>query len=164
MKPKAADERASQISFCQKESSDKCAIHPGDECFWSVVRHVVHPICANLRLTLLPDLGVRQTPRLSAFRFPLSTFRFSSAFTLIELLVAATVSMLLVGLLLVATQGISTNYTRTQANITRQGDAAFALDQLIQDLEGYVVPNFASGEALSVTPETVGAATNAFRA
>lgn len=99
-------------------------------------------------------LFVHPGPRLLAFRF-------SSAFTLIELLVAATVSMLLVGLLLVATRGISTNYTRTQANITRQGDAAFALDQLVRDLEGYVVPNFAHGEALKVTHEIVGTATNA---
>jgi len=97
---------------------------------------------------------VRHTPRLLARRY-------SPAFTLVELLVAATVSMLLVGLLLVATRGISTNYTRTQASITRQGDAAFALDQLVQDLEGYVVPNFAQGEALKVTPETVGDTTNA---
>ena len=99
-------------------------------------------------------LLVQHTPRLLAVRH-------SSAFTLLELLVAATVSMLLVCLLLMATRAISANYTHTQANITRQGDAAFALDQLIQDLEGYVVPNFAQGEALKVTPETVGAATNA---
>lgn len=87
-------------------------------------------------------------------------FHSSSAFSLIELLVAATVSMLLVGLLLVATHGISSNYTRTQSNITRQGDAAFALDQLVQDLEGYVVPNFPQGEALKISPESVGDATN----
>ncbi|MEI6033895.1 MAG: hypothetical protein WCS65_06390 [Verrucomicrobiae bacterium] len=104
---------------------------------------------------------VRDMPRLLAFRSPLSSFRFSSAFTLIELLVAATISMFLVGLLLMAVQGISTSYTRTQANITRQGDAAFALDQVVQDLEGYVVPNFAAGEAIRATPETVGETTNA---
>lgn len=104
---------------------------------------------------------VRHRPRLLAFRLPLSAFHFSSAFTLIELLVAATVSMLLVVLLLTATSGISSNYTRTQANITRQGDAAFAIDQIVQDLEGYVIPHFLQGEALKCTPESVGDATNA---
>jgi type II secretory pathway pseudopilin PulG len=101
----------------------------------------------------------------AAFHISHFAFRIShspkAAFTLIELLVAATVSMLLVGLLLVATRGIGTNSTRTQSNITRQGDAAFALDQIVQDLEGYVVPNFPLGEALQCTPETVGDATNA---
>lgn len=83
------------------------------------------------------------------------------AFTLVELLVASVISMILVGLLLIATQSVSTNYTRTQAEITRRGDAAFALDQIVQDIEGYVIPNFAQGEGLRATPETVGAATNA---
>lgn len=93
--------------------------------------------------------------------FPRSSGLCSPAgFSLVELLVAATLSMLLVGLLLVATHGLSSNYTRTQENITRQGDSAFALDQLIQDLEGYVVPNFPKGEALKITPERVGDATN----
>lgn len=84
-----------------------------------------------------------------------------AAFSLLELLVASAVSMLLVGVLLMATHGVSTNYTRTQANITRQGDAAFALDQIVQDIEGYVIPNFPGGEALKMTPEVVGDATNA---
>ncbi len=87
----------------------------------------------------------------------------AQAFTLIELLVASAVSILLVGLLLMALQGISTNYTRTQANIIRQGDAAFALDQIVQDIDGLVIPNVANGEGLRVAPETanVGEITNA---
>ena len=82
-------------------------------------------------------------------------------FTLIELLVASVVSIILLGILFAALQGISSNYTRTQANIIRQGDASFALDQIVQDLEGYVIPNFSAGEAVRVTPEKVGDSTNA---
>lgn len=81
-------------------------------------------------------------------------------FTLLELLVASTVTILLLALLLTATQGISSHFSRTQSTLTRQGDAAFALDQLVQDIEGYVVPSFPTGEALRVSPEIVGDATN----
>jgi len=87
--------------------------------------------------------------------------RARAAFTLIEVLVAATVSILLISLLLSAVQGISNNYLRTQGSITRQGNSAFALDQLVQDLESLVVPHFAGAEALRLTPETAAAATNA---
>ena len=83
------------------------------------------------------------------------------AFTLIELLLAATVSILLVGLLLLVISGIGSNYTHTQGAITRQGDISFAIDQLVQDLEGYVIPNFSTGEGLKITPETVEGTTNA---
>ena len=76
-----------------------------------------------------------------------------AAFTLIELLVAAAVSMLLVVTLLTAAQGITTNYSRTQSAVTRMGDASMAIDQMIQDLEGVVVPNFAQGEGLHVRPD-----------
>ena len=82
------------------------------------------------------------------FQFP------NSGFTLIELLVAAAVSMLLVVTLLTAAQGITTNYSRTQAAVTRMGDASMAIDQIVQDLEGMVVPNFAQGEGLSVRPDS----------
>ena len=78
--------------------------------------------------------------------FPYST----SGFTLIEVLVAAAVSMLLVGLLLSAANAISTNYSRTQAAITRQGDSSIALDQIVQDLEGVVIPNFPGAEGLRI--------------
>lgn len=106
--------------------------------------------------------GFNVRDKTSFFLRPKSSSRFQrSAFTLLELLVASTVSVLLVGLLLMATQGVSTNYTRTQANLTRQGDIAFALDQIVQDIEGYVVPKFSRGEALRITPETVGETTNA---
>jgi hypothetical protein len=84
-----------------------------------------------------------------------------AAFTLLELLVAATVSILLLTLLLSAVQSISSNYLRTQGSITRQGNSAFALDQLVQDLESLVVPHFAGAEALRLAPETVADATNA---
>lgn len=77
-----------------------------------------------------------------------------------ELLVASVVTILVVGLLLAVTHGISTNYNRTQDSIARRGDTAVALDQIIQDLESYVVPNFPNGEAIQVTPETVGDASN----
>lgn len=84
-----------------------------------------------------------------------------SAFTLLEVLVATTISMILVVLLLTAAQGVISNYTRTQSNLARQGDAAFALDQAVQDIEGLVIPNLVAAEALALTPETVEASTNA---
>jgi len=86
--------------------------------------------------------------------------RHHSAFTLLEVLVATTISMVLIVLLLSAAQGVISNYTRTQSNLARQGDAAFALDQAVQDLEGLVIPNNAAAEALALTPETVEGATN----
>lgn len=86
--------------------------------------------------------------------------RLRAGFTLLELLVAATVSILLITLLLSAVQGISSNYLRTQGSITRQGNSGFALDQLVQDLESLVVPHFAGAEALHLVPETVVDATN----
>jgi len=79
--------------------------------------------------------------------------RGARAFTLIELLVAAAVSMLLVVTLLTAAQGITTNYSRAQGAITRMGDSSMAIDQIVQDLEGMVVPNFAGGEGLRIEPD-----------
>lgn len=76
-------------------------------------------------------------------------------FTVLEVLVAAAVSMVLVVTLLSAASGITTSYSRTQTAITRQGDAAIALDQIVQDLEGMVIPNFAEGEGLRLEPDTV---------
>ena len=84
----------------------------------------------------------------------------NKGFTLLELLVASSITMLLVGLLLAATQGVSTTYTRSQESVTRRGSAAVALDQLVQDLESYVIPNFPNGEAIQITPETVGDSSN----
>lgn len=89
------------------------------------------------------------------------SYQRSNAFTILELLVATAVSLLLVTILLSAIQGISSSYSRTQANITRMGDASFALDQLVQDLEGYVIPNFAQGEGIRVTSENVEDSPNA---
>lgn len=82
------------------------------------------------------------------------------AFTLLELLVAVTISTLLLTLLLSTVQGISSNYLRTQGSITRQGNVSLALDQMVQDIDSLVVPHFAGAEALRLTPETVGEATN----
>lgn len=91
------------------------------------------------------------------------SFPGKSGFTLIELLVAAAISMLLVVLLLMAAQGITGNYTATRNRILRGGDAALALDQMVQDIEGMVVPNFPSGEGLMVSGDSPppGDATNA---
>lgn len=82
-------------------------------------------------------------------------------FTLLEVLVATTISIILIVLLLSAAQGVISNYTRTQANLARQGDAAFALDQAVQDIEGLVIPNIMGAEALAFTSETVEGSTNA---
>jgi len=84
----------------------------------------------------------------------------AAAFTLLELLVATTVSIILIGILLSVTQGIISNYTRTQSKLIRQGDTAFALDQAVQDIEGLVIPNVAGAEALLITPESVKDSTN----
>lgn len=80
-----------------------------------------------------------------------------SAFTILELLMAGVITVLLGILLLTATQGVMAGYSRTQAGITRQGDLAFALDQLVADLEGLVIPNAPGAEGFRLEPENVGA-------
>jgi prepilin-type N-terminal cleavage/methylation domain-containing protein len=87
--------------------------------------------------------------------------RYRRGFTLLEVLVATAVSVLLLTLLLSATQGISSNYSRTMGSVIREGNSAFALDQIVQDLEGLVVPNFPKAEALRLVPETVEGTQNA---
>jgi len=87
--------------------------------------------------------------------------RQAEGFSLVELLLAAAISMILVGLLLLAVQGVMNNYTHTQSKITGQADVSFALDQVVQDLESMVIPNYTNAEALALTPETVGSVTNA---
>jgi type II secretory pathway pseudopilin PulG len=76
-------------------------------------------------------------------------------FTLVELMVASVISILLLTLLLTGTQGVIATYRQSSGGIVRQGDAAFAADQLILDLEGLVVPNMPNAEALRVRRETV---------
>jgi hypothetical protein len=78
------------------------------------------------------------------------------AFTLIELLAAAFLSILLVTLLLSVTQRISAQSLFVHGKVTRQSNGAFALDQIVQDLESMVVPHFPRAEALRITPERVG--------
>ena len=89
--------------------------------------------------------------------------RRTNAFTILELLVAAAISMILVVMLLTSMRGISANYTRTQSQVIRQGDSSLAVDQIVQDLEGIVIPNYARGEGLRITPEAsqIGQTTNA---
>ncbi len=76
-------------------------------------------------------------------------------FSLVELLVATTVSMLLIGILLGVTNGISTNYSRMQTKILNEGDASLVLDQIVQDIDGMVIPTIQGAESLRVTKETV---------
>ncbi len=76
-----------------------------------------------------------------------------AAFTILELLVAAGISMMLVVVLLSTMQGMTSHYTRTQGAITRNGDASIALDQIVQDIEGMVIPNFARGEGLRLASD-----------
>ncbi len=76
-------------------------------------------------------------------------------FTLLELLVASAAGILLLIVLVTAFQNTLSSYSLVQGGVTRQGDAALAMDQLVQDLEGLVIPNLASAEALRATPETV---------
>jgi type II secretory pathway pseudopilin PulG len=90
-----------------------------------------------------PRAGRMQAPR-------------TAGFTLVELLVAATLTILLGGLLLAASQGVISGFTRTQANIVRQGDLSFALDQIVLDMEGLVIPNAPGAEGLRITFENVG--------
>ncbi len=80
----------------------------------------------------------------------------ASGFTLLEILVATAVTAIIGTLLLSATQGVLSNYTRTQGSITRQGDLSFVLDQIALDLDGLVIPNAARAEGLGITRETVG--------
>lgn len=83
------------------------------------------------------------------------------AFTLVELMVATVVSVILVGVLLSITQAVLTSYDRVQGSVTRGGDAALAIDQMILDLEGMIVPDAPGTEALRVTPESVAGTDNA---
>lgn len=76
-------------------------------------------------------------------------------FTLVELLVAATVTTILVGLLLSVTNAILENFGRVTETSIRQGDSSFAIDQMVQDLEGLAIPNAPGAEALQSTPEEV---------
>jgi len=79
-----------------------------------------------------------------------------SGFTLLEVLVASTVSLILIGLILSVTFGVLESYQDTSNGTVQEGDAALALDQMIQDLEGLVVPNLLGSEALRATPEKIG--------
>ncbi len=78
------------------------------------------------------------------------------AFTIVELLVATAVSLLLIGILLSVTSNVMSSYKRAEGEFIRQGDVAFALDQIVQDLEGIVTPNVIGAEGLRSTPEEVG--------
>ncbi len=88
-------------------------------------------------------------------KLPSSRCQLAIGFTILEILVAAAVSMVLVVLLLSTAISITSNYSRAQAKITRQGDVSIALDQIVQDLEGMVIPNFAEGEGLRLQPDSV---------
>ena len=84
-----------------------------------------------------------------------NSHRSHHGFTLVELLVATTVSIMLIGLMLGVTQGLLGSYQDIRNRIIKQGDASLAIDQIILDLEGMVVPNAPNTEALKSTPETV---------
>lgn len=77
------------------------------------------------------------------------------AFTLVELMVATTVSVLLLGILLSVTQSMLDTYQDVRNRVVKQGDASIAIDQLILDLEGLVIPNAPNTEALKSSPELI---------
>lgn len=79
------------------------------------------------------------------------------AFTLLELLVAMAISLILLAVLFNATLTVMSGYERTGSSVLRQGDISLALDQVVQDLEGMVIPNIPNAEALRSTPDPIAA-------
>jgi len=80
----------------------------------------------------------------------------NAGFTLAEIMIATALTMMMVVLLLSLTQGLLGSFTSARDRMLRQGDISFALDQMVQDLEGLVVPNATDSEGLRMTSETVG--------
>jgi len=78
-----------------------------------------------------------------------------AAFTLAEIMIATAITMLMVALLLSLTQGVIGSFSTARDRMIRQGDISFALDQLVQDLEGLVVPTSEGSQGLRWTPEDI---------